>query len=542
MRGKLDDEDVFHVRRTLRILCGILFLLLSYLSDQVLAAEPPLRIEYVVDVRNSSAHLYDLSMTVHEVSSPHLDVALPAWLPGYNKIQNFARNLQEFKAWDGCGKILRFQKLDKQTWRIFREADSRIRIAYRIFANSPSNLNVCAHLDEMHAFFNGAAIFLYPIGLTQVPVRVSVVKPNAWRIATALRADSGVDRFLAPDYDSLIDRPMEIGAFREGCFEVDGIFHRLVFFGLDREPERRLLDDVRKIVLTCRSLFGSLPYERYVFIYHLTGRERRSGVEHADSTAIMLNRDDFLCGRGYDDFLMVTAHEYFHLWNIKRIRPKGWGPFDYGREAYTSSHWFTEGMTSYYTDLILVRAGLWSEERFFQDIASKWAAFSGAPGRELMSLAEASWDIWLQPDNAQDVTVSYYIKGAVVGLMLDLDIRNQTASLKSLDDVFRYLNVTFGDSGRPYRETDLLESVRTATGVDIQAKYERWVLGRGVPPLNESLAVAGLEVIPTDGPVGSPQGRYAIHISLPPSDAGRDVREALFWKRSLPHDGMEDMR
>ena len=539
MRAKLADGDLSPIRRTFRILCGIISLILPCSYDQYLAAELPPRVEYVVDVRDPAAHLFGMSMTVQEVSSPYLDVALPAWLPGYNKIQEFARNLQEFAVRDGHGKALRFQKLDKQTWRIFREGDPQIHISYRIFANNPSNLNVCAHLDETHAFFNGAAIFLYPIGLTQVPVRVSVVKPIAWRIATALQADSVADRFLAPGYDDLIDRPMEIGAFSEGRFEVDGVPHHLAFFGLDREPERRLLDDVRKIVMTCRRLFGRLPYKRYVFIYHLTGRERRSGVEHADSTAIMLNRDNFLCGRGYDDFLMVTAHEYFHLWNIRRIRPNGWGPFDYSREAYTSSHWFTEGMTSYYTDLILVRAGLWSEERFFQDIASKWAAFFGSPGRELMSLAEASWDIWLKPDNAQDVSVSYYVKGAVVGLMLDLEIRRQTSSLKSLDDVFRYLDHTYGVSGRAYHESDLVDSVRNATGVDIQAKYESWVLGRGVPPIQESLKEAGLEVIPTDGPRDSPEKRYAIRISLPPSDTGRNIREALFWKRSFPGKGME---
>lgn len=500
------------------------------------------RVEYVVDVRNSSTHIFDIAMTIRGVSTPHLDTALPAWLPGYSRIQDFARNLQELDARDGQGTALHVRKLDKQTWRIFRGGDPTIHVSYRVYANNFSNLNIAAHLDGTHAFFNGAAIFLYPVGLTRSPVLLTILKPDAWQVATALPSGSGPGVFEAPDYDSLIDRPMEIGLFKETGFDVDGIPHQLVFYDLDAEPEEGIAGDVRRIVTACRDLFGRLPCRRYVFIYHLTGRERRSGVEHADSTAIMLNKEDFQNRRRYDDFLQVTAHEYFHLWNIKRIRPQGWGPFDYSREAYTFSHWFTEGITSYYTDLILVRSGLWSEDRFYQDMASKWGAFLDSPGRNLMSLAEASWNIWLKPDNAPDVTVSYYIKGAIVGLMLDLELRKRTGSRKSLDDVFRYLDATFGRSGRAYSESDLLQGVRMATGVDIGPYYQSWVIGRGVPPIQDSLAIAGLELVVLEEGAGCSPGKYQIRVSSSDPADGRRVREALFGNRPSPLGEAEDLR
>ena len=306
--------------------------------------------------------------------------------------------------------------------------------------------------------------------------------------------------FRADNYDILVDCPTEIGPFIGYDFRVNDIPHHIVLYGLQDFDAGFLAADLSRIVSACSRLFGGLPYRDYTFIYHLTDRERRSGVEHANSTAIIFNQQDLKSRRKYDDFLEVTAHEFLHLWNIKRIHPEGWGPFDYEREAYTKSHWFTEGMTSYYAPLILVRSGLWSRDKFYQDIAAKLADHENAPGKKMMSLEEASWDIWLKPDNAPMTTISYYVKGAVVGFWLDLEIRRRSGGKRSLDDVMRHLDRTFGQANRAYKSDDLLKAINQASGSDFSDFYGRYVSGTSGLLDNDLPASAGLEIAAVQDP------------------------------------------
>ncbi len=481
------------------LLCCLLF---SVLVTGAAFAGPPAspKIAYTIDVRRPAGHMFDVCITVDGVRASTLDFSMPAWLPGYSKIQDFAKNVQEFMADDGTGGKLSFLKVDKQTWRVSRGATYVIRASYRVFANNLQNINIAGHIDETHAFFNGAMVFCYVPGLTDRPVTLRILKPEDWGIATGLEKTAEADVFRAGSYDVLVDCPTEVGNFTSYDFLIEGKPHRIAIYGLRDLDAAFIVPDLARIVQACSKLFRGLPYRDYTFIYHLIDRDRRSGVEHANSTAIIFNQRDFYTRKNYDDFLKVTAHEFFHLWNIKRIHPREWGPFDYSREAYTKSHWFTEGITSYYEGLLLVRAGLWTREQFYGDLATKIAASENAAGKKLISLEDVSWNIWLKPDNTSQAAVSYYMKGAVVGLMLDLDIRKRTSGAKSLDDVMRDLDLTFGSTGRAYENDELLHSINRVAGSDFSDFYAKYVRGMEDLPLNDFLSFAGLELVRMEYP------------------------------------------
>ncbi len=508
-----------HPRVTRTLSC----LLFSVLAAGIAFAGPPAdqKIAYTIDVRRPTGHMFDVCITVEGVRSSVLDFSMPAWLPGYSKIQDFAKNVQEFLANDGTGKKLSFSKVDKQTWRVLRGTTHVIQASYRVFANNLQNINIAAHIDETHAFFNGAAVFCYVSGLTDRPVTLRVLKPEDWRVATGLETTAEADVFRASSYDVLVDCPTEVGTFTSYDFQIEGKPHRIAIYGLKDLDAAFIVPDLARIVQACSKLFSGLPYRDYTFIYHLIDRDRRSGVEHANSTAIIFNNRDFWSRKNYDDFLNVTAHEFLHLWNIKRIHPRGWGPFDYSREAYTKSHWFTEGMTSYYAGIILVRAGLWTREQFYRDMAAKFSATENATGKDWTSLEDVSWNIWLKPDNPMQATVSYYQKGAVVGMMLDLEIRKRTSGVKSLDDVMRDLDQTFGQGDRAYENDDLLRSINRVSGSDFSDFYARFVHGMEELQPDDYLSFVGLKLVHVKD---SPAADLGIEVQGTPDNRVRVVR------------------
>jgi predicted metalloprotease with PDZ domain len=477
------------------LLIGLFFTIIIPLSSN---PKNELKISYVLDVHKPYTHLFKVTMKVDNVTESYIDVAIPAWMPGYNRVRNFARNIQELSASESNSQKLNIIKLDKQTWRVFKGKEPTIKLTYKVYANNLHDINIGSHIDETHAFFNGASVFLYVVDAENTPVKLTIKKPKTWKIATGLESTTPSGPFYAGSYDELIDCPTEIGNFARFDFFVKDKPHHLVFYGCERIDVSHIKKDIIRIVETCSNLFGNLPYKEYTFIYHLTYRERRSGVEHSNSTAISFNREDFLAGRNYDHFISVTAHEFFHLWNIKRIRPEGWGPFCYREVPLTKSHWFTEGITSYYTSLILVRAGIWSKEKFYQDLTAKISEFEKKPAKKIMSLEEASLNITLKPDNALDTTISYYIKGAVVAFLLDCEIRKRTSNQKSLDDVLRYLNENYAKKNRAYKNQELLQIINHISESDFSDFYRKYIAGTADIPYQEFLQSVGLKLVITE--------------------------------------------
>lgn len=380
------------------------------------------------------------------------DVGMPAWTPGSYLIREFARNILRFEAEDGQGRPLAWRKPDKHTWRVDPPADGVLRVTYEVYANE---LTVrTSHLDASHAFLNGASVFVYLAGREGEPVRLQVEAPSEWHITTALPAlDREPGIFHATNYDDLVDSPLEIGTHAVRTWTVDEVPHRMTVWGRGNITMDDLVRDTSAIVHTAGRLFGSLPYPDFTFILHLTAG-LRGGLEHRNSTAVQVDRWSFR-GRAYEATLALIAHEHFHAWNGKRIRPAMLGPFDYTREAHTRHLWVVEGLTTYYTDLILRRAGRISTERYLERLAEAISRHEALPGAHTQTLEAASWDTWIRfyrPDaDTPNSQVSYYQKGALVALLLDLRIRQATGNARSLDDLMRILWDRYGarDEGFP---------------------------------------------------------------------------------------------
>jgi predicted metalloprotease with PDZ domain len=446
-------------------------------------------VRYRVTLEKPHAHLY-LVEAEFPASGDDLTVALPVWTPGSYLVREYARHVQDFEATDLAGGRLACERLDKRSFRVHAGGQAT-RCRYRVYANE---LTVrTSHLDDSHGYFNGATLFFTSEALRQVPHRVRVVAPAGWQVATALRQD-GQD-FVAADYDELVDSPFEVGPHTPLAFQAAGMPHELVLWGGPQLDERRLVADLTRIIETEAAMFGGLPDQRYLFILHAADKGR-GGLEHRASSVLLYPRLGFSGPRGWEDFLTLCAHEYFHLWNVKRIKPRRFVPFDYGQESYTQLLWFFEGGTSYYDSLVTRRAGLMSGARYLARLGETLTALHGTPGRGVMPLAEASLVAWIKhyrPDeNTVNTAISYYLKGEVVCLLLDLTLRQLTRGARSLDDVLRLLWQRYGDgSGVP--EHGVEAAAEEVAGTSLQAFFDQAL--RGTSELDYSvLATVGLEV------------------------------------------------
>lgn len=444
----------------------------------------PMPITYQISMLRPHTHLYDVTLDIPNQDAETIDLALPVWTPGSYLVRDFARHVQRFAAIDAAGHALPWKKIDKTTWRIDTGGARHVTVSYQVYA---FELTVrTSHLDGSHGYFNPANILLYRRNHEHEPCSVKVRTPAGWQVTTGLPRDAASNGdwaiFHAHDYDELADSPFECGTHRLLTFEVDGIPHEIALWGRGNEDEQRLVDDTRLIVETARSMFGGLPYQRYVFIVHLVDGGY-GGLEHRNSVTNIVDRWGFRPARSYERFLGLTSHEFFHVWNVKRIRPETLGPFDYARENYTRELWVMEGITSYYDNLLLARAGLISRERYLEKLADNIRLLQSQPGRELQSLEQSSFDAWIKfyrPDeHSPNSSVSYYLKGSLVALLLDLELRRRTAGARSLDDVMRLLYARYaGDevhklysgsqADRPGFAEDegFLQAVEAVAGVD----------------------------------------------------------------------------
>jgi predicted metalloprotease with PDZ domain len=458
-----------------------------------------MKIQYHLAITEPAQHLLDVTIDVAEVSAAHLDFVLPTWTPGSYLIREYARHVQEVVATAGEEPAV-CQKIDKQTWRVVaggsEDAPRAVRLRYRVYGNE---LTVRTnHVDDTHAHVIPAATFMYVAGASDQPLTVSVDAPEGWQIATGLDRDEA-GAFHADDLDQLVDSPFEIGEQRVLSFEVDDVPHRLVIWGRGNEDPQRLVADARTIVTAARDLFGGLPYQHYTFLLMLAGKSAGGGLEHRNSTSLLLPRFTFQSGRSYERFLTLVCHEFFHVWNVKRIRAEGLGPFDYTREAYTTLLWAMEGVTEYYTDLLLVRAGLLTPRRYLERLADDIVTLQTTPGRLLQSLECASFDAWIKayrPDeNSANTSISYYLKGAIVALLLDLELRSRSQGQYSLDDVLRYLFQVYPISGPGIPErAGYLAAILEVTGLDLGDFFTRYIGGVDELPFSGLLDAVGLQL------------------------------------------------
>jgi predicted metalloprotease with PDZ domain len=468
-------------------------------------------VSYSIRPISPSAHLYEVLLTVRHPAKKGQVFSLPAWIPGSYMIREFARNIVSLSA--SChGQPVQIDKLDKHTWQAEPVADT-LELRYQVYAFDLSVRG--AYLDSQRGFFNGTSVFLAVEGYEQSPCEMEVVKPRGktyqdWQLACALsphapKSDSqGFGRYRAQSYDELIDHPVEMGTFERVHFKACGVPHEIVVSGRFSADLKRLARDAKKICEWQIRLFGEpAPFDRYVFMLFV-GRDVYGGLEHRCSTALMADRDDLpLAGEraisdGYLRLLGLISHEYFHSWNVKRIKPAAFTPYDLTQENYTRLLWAFEGVTSYYDDLALLRCGLIDRERYLGLLAETFSAVERGSGRLKQTLEASSFDAWVkyyrQDENSPNSIVSYYAKGALVALALDLQIRNRSQGNQSLDDVMRALWHKWREDGQGLAEDEWEQIACTVSGVDLTAFFQQALRSTEVLPLQSLLATQGVQL------------------------------------------------
>lgn len=446
-------------------------------------------VRYRVTLPRPHSHLVDVEVTF-PAGPTVLEALMPVWTPGSYLVREFARHVQDLTATTQEGAPLTARRVDKQTWRV-EAGGQAVTLRYRVYANE---LTVrTSHVDGTHAYLNGATVFLYTEATRGLEHHVTVEAPQGWSTFCALGQRGGA--FIAPDYDTLVDSPFEVGPHTPLSFTAAGVPHDIVVWGDTPADPERLCADFQRLCEVQARLFGGLPMQRYLFLLYLTDKGR-GGLEHQASTALLFPRTALSTGRGWEDLLTLAAHEYFHLWVVKRVKPRALVPFDYSKENYTSLLWAFEGTTAYYDNLIVRRAGLMSAQRYLTRLGETLTALHSTPGRRTQTLLEASLVSWVKhyrPDeNSPNSAISYYLKGEVVSALLDLEIRRATSDVRGLDDVLRLLWRRHGD-GSGVSEDGVEAAASEVAGVDLTPFFDRAL--RTTEELDYSvLAHVGLEL------------------------------------------------
>jgi predicted metalloprotease with PDZ domain len=472
-------------------------------------------INFTVSMPKPHTHLFEVEVRInHDAKfSPRQEtLVMPVWTPGSYLIREFERNVQDFSATDATGRALAWEKINKNSWRIMTAGAREWRATYRVYANEFSVRT--SELNSDHAFWNNTNLLMYPDGQIKHPATLKVNAPPGWKVATGLPpVMDQPNTFHADDFDILYDSPVEVSDFKVLSFEVKGVPHRIVIDGEGNYDPERMRTDVQKIVAAEVELMGGeIPYHNYTFLLHLRSNNG-GGLEHLNSTALAYPRFGFRPARSegvnsagpnaqpqrtYHGFLSLAAHEFFHLWNVKRIRPDALGPFDYTKENYTKLLWVAEGFTDYYASVALRRAGLITEQEFLEEKAKAFQDLQNTPGRFVQSAEESSFDTWIkyyrQDENSINSQVSYYDKGAILGLLFDLEIRKKSGGAKSLDDVMRYLYTEFFKKSRNYTPQDFQKTCELMAGASLDQFFSRYVRGREELDYTSALNVAGLRL------------------------------------------------
>ena len=468
--------------------------------------QPATPLHYRIEPADLHAHLFHITLTIAQPAAQQR-VALPVWIPGSYMVREFAKNLQNLRATQGRRSVL-VQQLDKATWQVDATPGKPLVLSYAVYALDNSVRT--AWLDASRGFFNGTSLCLQVAGQETLPHALELMSTRAtatWHVATGLPAVAtntrGFGSYVADDYDALVDHPFELGHFWSGEFKACGVPHRFVVAGAAPSFDgARLLADTQKI---CEAEIrfwhprGKPPHTNYVFMLNAVD-DGYGGLEHRNSTALICTRRDLprvgdkRSSEGYTTLLGLISHEYFHTWNVKRLKPAAFAQFDYSRENYTHQLWFFEGFTSYYDDLLLRRAGLLDDAAYLRLLNKTINQVDQTPGRLVQSVAESSFDAWVkyyrQDENTPNATVSYYTKGALVALCLDLTLRAEGTT--DLDEVMRSLFKRC--KGGPMSEADLLDVLQLLAGRSLAPELAQWVHSTDTLPLQPLLERHGVAV------------------------------------------------
>jgi predicted metalloprotease with PDZ domain len=527
-----------------RVAC--LSLLLVTITIGVVGQDNGLRIHYRLSMPHPSSHLFEVSIEVERPAGSNItaiDFQMARWSPGRYAVFDFAKNVQEVSARNVCPPGLDcdlanppLTRVDDQTWRVNVSGSNPqgrqtiIFLNYKVFANDLSG--TFSQLDSRHASFNGGNIFMYVVNHKQDPVELSIESPKDWRIVNGRTDRADQHDWQFPNWDIMTDTPTEISQdWTEDNFKVNGKQYHVVVHSLGNEGGKRgaLVRDIEKIVKAETAMWGAPEFDSYTFLLHFANDGHSGdGMEHLTSTQIIMP-GELASPAMYDEALDAIAHEFFHVWNVKRLRPLELGPWDFTRPANTRGLWIAEGITNYYGHLMQRRAGLWDDAKLWATLAQQITEVENAPGSRLMSAEESSLSApflddapHAQQTNLANTSISYYPKGEVLGVALDLLIRGRTKGRASLDEVMRrmydefYLkspNATYYLRGRGYKAEDFEHMVSEVAGADMSDFFKRYVRGVQSPPYEEAFAQVGLRF------VREPQQPVSVGITADENDA-----------------------
>ncbi len=485
----------------------ILFLLVILMACPMISSASDTsapRSFYTLSMPKPANHLFEVEALFTNIAEGTgvLDVLLPVWRPGRYLILDFADGVQNFSAFTADGQPLRWHKANKSAWRIETHGALSVTVRYKVFANEFNKKT--RGLDIDHAFVSGESVFMYTDANRSFPNELTVLPFGPWHVTTGLDDAGRQNAFVAPTYDHLIDCPLEIGTQQDIAFTVKGKRHVISLSGRGNWNADTLVRDFTKLIEANYRFWGTLPYEKYVFLFHCLP-SNGGGVEHINSAVMGVRSWGFQNPSTYQQFLSLVSHEYFHTWNVKQLRPHGLHPYDLQHENYSNELWIAEGTTSYYGQMMLVSAGF-RAGRSTLDMAAAYAYDERSrPGNTVLSLSDASYDAWIKywhaNENSYNAESDYYGKGSMVSLLLDLELRQRSHNTSSLDRLMRLMFTRFPLSGSGYSLADFQHAAEECAGGSMEDFFSLYVRGTAPLPWEATLLYAGVDIKPKDAPL-----------------------------------------
>jgi len=448
-------------------------------------------INYQLTVTDAKHHLAEVNITFPNVGTKVLAVKLPVWRSGRYEILNLSKNINQFNAKDSSGQEIKSIKTDKNSWKMFLKHPGDVTISYQVYANTLKHR--VAHIDETHAFLDASGVFMFAPSMRDQPLTVSLSVPDDWQSISGMHKTAS-HTFSAQNYDRLVDSPIESGIHDFLSFVVDGISYEIVVWGQGNHDISDLKEQITLMHGEVKKIWKTLPYDRYVFMYH-AGDGLRGATEHVNSSIIQQERFNFKPRKNYLKVLATTAHELVHTWNVKAYRPAGIAPYNYSEENYSDLYWMAEGITSYYDDLLLLRAGIYEPKEYYEKLAEDLHKHLAKPGRHVESLAATSFDTWLKddPQHSHNASVSIYLEGSMTAWFLDHEIRRLTENKFGMDELQLRLYQQHNNITDGYHSSDVLKLLKDITGTDMSIFWERHVEGTTAIDFDQLLDFFGLQ-------------------------------------------------
>lgn len=494
------------------------------------------QITYNISFPEAQAHYADIEMKISGLKQNELELKMPVWTPGSYLVREFERNIESLSA-SANGKPLAAVKTRKNIWQLHTAGISSVTVKYRVYAFEISVRT--SFIDASHAFLSSPDMFLYPGNMLHTPATIHIKPYKDWNtVSTSLEKVNG-DAFTrhSPDFDILFDSPIEIGTQDVFDFDADGVHYEVCMQGGGSYDKDRLKKDLAKVVAQEVAIFGENPNKHYTFIVH-NALKSGGGLEHLSSTTLGASRDAYATERGYQNFLSLAAHEHFHLWNVKRLRPIVLGPFDYDNENYTTNLWIAEGFTAYYQDIIVRRTQLYTPENYLGVLAEDINLLENSEGAKVQTLAQASYDAWIKAyrpnENSGNSTISYYTKGSVIALLLDLEIIQDSKGQYSLDDVMKYMyNEYYKVKKRGYTDAEFKAGLEKFAGKNLDDFYAKYINGLNPVDYNHYLGFAGYKISDELADNNDPALGLTFVANIPRLIVATVTRNSAAWKDGI---------